>query len=367
MNTALLYSSVDQRLEPAELARLLGRGVETVRIDPVDGLRGSTAADFLAVSLDQEATPSLMMKHVHPTTDWVALFTDDRQRRAVKLWSEGVLDRMPAAVDPSVVACAEWTDGYGILMPHLGSEMLESHVPQPAWMDGAILAAMAAMHAAFWEDSRLADPALGLCSIDSQVRNISPRRTRQVFGAEPGWTRWVIEGWEEALPEIIDPGLARDLQSLIDDPRPIAEALAPYPKTLVHGDVRPANVGLSRVGGLTGCHFVDWGRAAFAAPTADLGFYLGFTAIEWQTNVDERIATYEARLRTHLDGQWPDDAWERQREIGLLAGLLQSSLGCRAYWGVRWATAEGYLDHVETERVAVRTWANRLRDTLDLL
>jgi hypothetical protein len=367
MTTAVLYSSVDQMLEPAELSRLLGRDVSTVETEPVAGLQGSTDADFLAVSVDGEATPGLLVKHVHPTTDWVALFTDDRRRRAVRLWSEGVLARMPSAVEPAVVACAEWADGYGILMPHLGSYVLESHVPQPAWMDGAILDAMAAMHAVFWEDPRLADPTLGLCSIDSQVKNISPRRTRQVFGEEPGGTRWVIEGWEEALPAIIDPGLARDLQSLIDDPRPIAEALAPYPKTLVHGDIRSANVGLSEDGGSTQCHFLDWGRSAFAAPSADLGFYLGFTAIEWQASVDERIATYESRLRAHLGARWPVDAWERQREVGLLAGLLQSSLGCRAYWGVRWATAEGHLDYVETERAAIQAWADRLRFTLGLL
>lgn len=367
MNTALLYSGVDQMLEPAELSRLLGRDVSTVETETVEGLPTTTDADFLAVSIDGETEPSLMVKCAHPTIDWVALFTEDTSHRAVRLWSEGVFDRMPSAVEPSVIACGEWEDGYGILMPHLGSKMLEGFAPQPAWIDQAILDAMAAMHAAFWEDSRLEDPALGLCSIDSQVKNISPRRAREVYGDELGWANFIVEGWEEALPELIDPGLARELLTLVDDPQPIAEALASYPKTLVHGDIRSANVGLSDDGGSTQCHFLDWGRSAFAAPTADLGFYLGFTAIEWQASVDERIATYESRLRAHLGARWPVDAWERQREVGLLAGLLQSSLGCRAYWGVRWATTEGHLGYVETERAAIQAWADRLRFTLGLL
>lgn len=364
MTTALHYSSVEELLEPAGLSRLLGRAIDTVMTEPLDELHGSTDADFLAVHLDDGAGPGLVLKHVHPRTDWVALFTDDKQRRAVRLWDEGVFARMPSAVQPSVVACAEWADGYGILMPHLGAHMLESYVPQPAWIDGAILDAMASMHATFWEDGRLADPALGLCSVEAQVKNFSPQRTRQFPDTEHVW---VIEGWEEALPEIIDPGLARDLQALIDDPGPIAEALAPYPRTLVHGDIRPANVGITGVGDLVQCHFIDWGRSAYAAPTADLGFYLGFTAIEWQATVDERIVTYESRLRAHLDRQVPADMWERQLEIGLLAGLLQSSFGCRAYWGVRRATAEGNLEYVEIERLAIRTWASRLGNTLDLL
>mgnify|MGYP001820592098 FL=1 len=367
MTTALLYSGMDQMLEAAELSRLLGRDVDSVKSEAVEGLRGSTDADFVAVSVDQESDPSLMVKHVHPETDWVALFTDDIERRAVRLWSEGVFARMPSAVEPSVIACGEWAGGYGILMPHLGSEMLESHVPQPAWMDEVILEAMAAMHASFWDDASLLDPALGLCTIETQVKNISPRRVRQVYGDEPAWARWIIEGWEEALPEIIDPVLARDLQALVDDPRPIEAALASYPKTLVHGDVRPANVGLSRNGGRKRCHFVDWGRAAYTAASVDLGWYLGFTAIEWPVDVEDRIASYEDKLRAHLGGRLPADRWEQQREIGLLAGLLQSSLGCRAYWGVRWANTEGSDQFVETDLAALRTWAGRLRNTLDLL
>lgn len=125
MSTALLYAGVDQMLEPAEMSQLLGRRVETVETNAVDGLPGTTGAEVLAISLDGEPEPTLMLKHVHAATDWVALFTRDEQRRALRLWSKGVFDRMPAAVEPAVIACGEWADGYGILMPNLGSEMLE--------------------------------------------------------------------------------------------------------------------------------------------------------------------------------------------------------------------------------------------------
>ena len=366
MSTAMLYSGVEQMLDPAELSQHLGRDVATVRSELAEDAGGSTDADLLAIYVDDEAEPSYMLKHVHPKTDWVALFTDDTQRRAARLWTEGVFRQMPAAVDPSVISCGEWADGYGILMPHLAAEMLESHVPLPAWMDAAITDAMAAMHASFWEDPRLGDPGLGLCTVESQVRNLSPAKAREVYGDEPAWAEWIVEGWEDALPQIIDSGLARELRALVDDPVPIARALEGQPRTLVHGDVRPANVGLRPEGSGAPCHFVDWGRSAYTNPAVDLGFYLGFTTIEWQTDVNARIAAYEARLRWHLGGSLPPD-WERQREVGLLAGVLQSNLGCRAYWGVRWSIQEGYLDHVEVDRAAIRTWASRLRETLDLL
>lgn len=367
MTTVLLYSGIDEMLEPAELSRLLGRHVDSVSTEVIEGLPATTDATFVAVSLDGEPEPSLMVKQAHPAIDWVALCTRDEKRRAVRLWSEGVFERLPSEVETAVIACGEWADGYGILMWHLGAEMLEFGAPLPAWMDEAFLDAMAALHASYWEDVRLADRALGLCTVEAQVRNVSPLRVREVYGDEPAWPRWIIESWEEALPEIIDPGLVRDLQSLIDDPLPIATALAPYPKTLVHGDLRLANVGLRGSADRAQCHFIDWGRAAFATPALDLGWYLGFSAIEWQADVDERIATYEGRLRAHLGDRWPVDSWERQREIGLLAGLLQSIFGCRAYWGVRQARAEGHLEHVETEVAALRSWASRLRNTLDLL
>ena len=76
------------------------------------------------------------------------------------------------------------------------------------------------------------------------------------------------EGWD-ALPTFIDPGMATALMTLADDPSPLVSALEPFPKTLVHGDFRPANAGTVDDRDGDRAVLIDWGRAT-AAP-ASLG------------------------------------------------------------------------------------------------
>lgn len=117
----LPYPSVEVMIEPAELWRLLGREVGNVALAPVDGAETSTDARFLAVSLDDEPTPSLFIKLVEPAKDWVALSADDRSRRAITMRAQEVFSRMPREVDPAVIACAFWENGCAILMPAISA------------------------------------------------------------------------------------------------------------------------------------------------------------------------------------------------------------------------------------------------------
>ena len=63
---------------------------------------------------------------------------------------------------------------------------------------------------------------------------------------------------------------------------------------------------------------IDWGRPVYTAPTVDLGYHLGWTAVERPIDVDEAIASYEARLRHRLGALMEGTWWETQRDIGIL-------------------------------------------------
>ena len=77
-------------------------------------------------------------------------------------------------------------------------------------------------------------------------------------------------------------------------------------------------------------------------------------------SVDDMIATYEPRLRDRVGDQMSGSWWDSQREIGILAGLLQA-LAPRA------TMARGDGDHAVAERTVFTWWERRMRMTLRLL
>ena len=213
--------SLEALTDPAELSRLLERPVTTVTAVPVDDAQTSTEARFLRLTLDDGSAPGLFVKIVDPAQDWVAYVTADDRRRAVALWSEGLFERMPSEADAAVLACAEWEDGYAVLMPDLGAQLpVSGAVLAPAGFD-ALLEAMAAMHAAFWGDASLDDPHLGLCAPEAFLSHTSPGRAARHRKQHDSWIFGVIEeGWD-ALPTFMDAGLVAELRALNDDPAPI--------------------------------------------------------------------------------------------------------------------------------------------------
>ena len=355
------YPSLEAMLDPGELAGLLGRPVVTVSVEQVQDAETSTEAEFQKVTLDGDDDPSLFIKRVDPSKDWVALGTNDLARRAVTMWSLGVFDRMPGEVDPGVIACASWDEGYAVLMPDVSARLAVPGAPMSIAQGDALLDAMAALHAAFWDDTRLADSALGLCAPVLFLSHTSPQRAAVLRRQIRTFVFDAIEAGWDALPAFIDPGLARELEVLNDDPTPIVAALATSPRTLVHSDIRPANLGLGeRHDGSPDVVLLDWGRPVFTAPTVDLGYYLGWTAVERPTDVDAAIAVYEARLRARLQTPLDADAWGASRDIGILGGVINTL--CFHALAARGDDAAAAI-----ERAALAWWAARLRSSIGLL
>ena len=352
--------SLEALTDPAELSRLLERPVTTVTAVPVDDAQTSTEARFQRLTLDDGSAPGLFVKIVDPAQDWVAYVTADDRRRAVALWSEGLFERMPSEADAAVLACAEWEDGYAVLMPDLGAQLpVSGAVLAPAGFD-ALLEAMAAMHAAFWGDASLDDPHLGLCAPEAFLSHTSPGRAARHRKQHDSWIFGVVEeGWD-ALPTFMDAGLVAELRALNDDPAPILRALEACPRTLVHSDIRPANFAIGQSNGAHSVAFIDWGRPLAGAASLDLGYLLGWTVFERPYPVDEVIANYEdalqRRLPTRLDAAW----WERVRDVGILGGLLNTI--CFHALGAR-----GEDEAAATEASTLGWWQPRMRRALSYL
>lgn len=303
MSRRYTYPSVDAMLEPSVLRGLLGRSVRSVDVAPMRTTGwSSTEAVFEAVLVDGETTPAAVIKRIRWSTDWHALATDDTHGRELAIWEAGVLDRLPAAMGHAVRAAARFEDGAALLMDDLGGHFLPDDIdvtPDHVW---GVLRAMAAMHARFWQDPPIADLGPATCRLERLMARISASRLRALRGVLPdnqlvatfpgGWAR---------LPNLVDPGVARQLQALADDPTPAVTALGGYPATLLHGDLRVANVAWDG----TRVRAVDW-QPTVAPPGFDLVYFVHSIRGVSPVHPDEAMATYRGLLAEQLG---PGQSW----------------------------------------------------------
>lgn len=265
-------------------------------------------------------------------SDWMMRGTSDRIGRAARIWEHGLLDRVPEQIDHATVAA--WSDGSGwqsILMRDAREDLL-ADTRTPTLAEHVILDAVSAMHAEFFEDPILADPRLGLCSLRDLYRVFAPDMalSQQQDDGSPA-VEILLGGWD-LLGELVDADVREALWSLATDPTPLVAALAKYPVTLVHDDLRPANMGVVR-GQTPRLLLLDWARAAAAPPAIDLAWHLAaeWDRLPWPRH--EVIEVYRGNLQHRLGDRFDSVWWEPQLRLALLGGAVQF-LGFQAWFAV---------------------------------
>ena len=234
MGARVTYPSVEAMLEPTELAGLLGRPVNSVALASMTTVgSSSTESDFRGVFVDGEATPAAVLKIVRWSRDWHAIATEDTRGREVAIWECGVLDRLSAAMGHAVRGAARFADGAALLMDHLTRHFLPDEVRVGPERARGVLRAMAAMHATFWEDPPIGDLGTAICPLERLLTRLSGTMLTSLGGVLPDieLVATFPEGWD-LLAGVVDPGVARDLRALADDPTPIMTALDGCPITL---------------------------------------------------------------------------------------------------------------------------------------
>lgn len=288
--------------------------------------------------------------------------TDDRYGRTTTLWQYGILDRLPQEIEHAVVACAVDGTGRAILM----RDVTETSLPggdQPISEEDneLILDAMAALHAAFWEDPALDNPALNLCTPEQTFSCASQEMARQVWMVCPNEVlEMVIEGWN-LLPTYVEADVAELLRSLARDPSPLCNALARFPQTLVHSDMHVPNLGVVH-GASSRLLLLDWMRAAVTVPAIDLAWYLISIPYELFLLKETLIDIYKQRLAQRIGNRFDESGWQPQLELGFLAGFLVTA-GFKA-WFIKYSKNEQHRIR-EQALLAwcsehVRTWAKWL-------
>jgi hypothetical protein len=352
------FASFDELLAPETLSELAGCAIACVRCLPFVGGHSASGSRFLAVETNDGQGPRFVVKVSSPACDWIVRGTADHCGREVLVWTTGLLDRLPPEITHPVIACARDEDGWAILMDDVGDQLL----PDPLGVSPideadhlCILDALAALHADFWERPEIVDPALGYCDPWHRFMVFSPA-TGEREAAHPNEViRWIREGWPTFL-ELIAPDAAELLSQLLADPTPLCAAMARYPQTVVHGDPRPANIGIG-LGPRPRVVLLDWHLIGPGLPALDLAWYLSTIGPRAHVSNDTTIAWYRARLAQRLGSRFEEQWWQPQLELSLLGDAL------RRGWGTGWRAAHHpNADFRQWLRHSAGWWSERARE-----
>jgi streptomycin 6-kinase len=296
-----------------------------------------------------------VLKRISWQRDVVMRATGDRAGRAVTIWQQGLLDRLPPQIVHGVVGCAQDGDGWAILLEDFRGLMLPAHEQRLSeQQDALVLDAMAALHQTFWEEPP-APETYSLCALRAMYESLFPdalRRERHVDA--PPIVAYALEG-SELLPDLVEPDVAQLLELLQADISPFIAALDRYPQTLVHGDWHHGNVGIHPGRG-PGVILLDWAFVGLGPPALDLAHYLFIGVMRLPSTKEATIERYRRLLAGRLSGRFDDAWWVPQLELSLLGEFL------RLGWNKAQVAVHGETAAVrERERRELAWWCEQAR------
>ena len=284
---------------------------------------------------------ALIAKRIVPGSDWLGRATRDPGREAL-LFADGVFARMPASVDPAVVAAEPDGDAWWVVMRDVSSELLDEATPLTRDQNRFVLGRAAEMWAEFWDDEvphlatladRLAFSVPALSERERDDVDILPKQF------EAAW---------EAFGEAVEPDVGDAIIGLLDDVTPLADALDARGTTLIHGDLRDENIAMPD-GRLV---LLDFGLATQGHPALELAWYMVHDVWRIEASHDEVVEDYRRAV-----GERDDPV---ALELGLISGLVQ-------YGWIFGHSAVVHTDPAEREwaRTELNWWVPRVRHALE--
>jgi hypothetical protein len=284
---------------------------------------------------------ALVVKHVRDGGDWIMRASHDHGR-AAELWSSGVLARVPDVIDHAVVGVERAEDGWVVIMRDVSAALVPDHARLSRGDSRRVLEAAAALHARFWDD-----PPLELCSMADRYRFLSPATARREADGADEVPRLIGRGWER-FAEVVPADVAEPVLAVLERPEPFAAALSAFGSTLLQGDLKLGNLGLTA----DQVVMLDWGtQTGWGPPAVEVAWYL---AINW-SRVDATREQVLDDFRAAEGDRHDEDALR----LALLGGLVQ--LG----WD-KALHASGHPDPAIRAREAadLAWWTARARDAL---
>jgi len=279
-----------------------------------------------------------VVKTEEPRTNWLMQATGD-DGRLVRLWASGTLARLPPEVDCAIETVEPTPTGWRVVMRDVSAALIPDGTLLTRDQSRRLLRAISALHEAL--DGVTVD---GLCPLLDRFTFLSPAVVRPVT-THP-LRDAILTGWER-FGDLVPDDIGRAVLTLLDRPEGLAAALAAYPASLLHGDLKVANLGFD------GARVVilDWGSVTGLGPRAtDHAWYLAINGAAVAATLDELLADIAVLLG-------PDD--RAALPLALLGALVQ--LGWEKALG---ATSDDPSIRAREED-GLRWWWARAADALD--
>lgn len=282
---------------------------------------------------------TLVVKYAEPLAGWLGVISDDTRIREAQIAASGLLNDLPRGIVTPTLAGAfrgpsNQPSGAALLMRDV-EPYLEPHpygTPPGTLPPSALALAqrLAQLHARYWNDPRLDDPALGLMSPERALLVTGPLGVAERLAAGDALPYLAIadESWRDFFTLAGETASAR-FRATMAEPGRIARAINRLPRTLVHGDVWGPNMGWlpARDGASRRLLLLDWALALAGPAPYDILWQCGI----WPTVSPTRLlAFYRARLARALRarGQRLDDAtWLALADAGYLRTVLTCGEG----------------------------------------
>jgi hypothetical protein len=305
-----LYDSVEEMLSSESISEILGRNVSQIQREIFKPSVGASDSLFEKIKVDDQP---FILKRMTVLSDWLTLGSHDYRCRSVQLRKHGVLDKLQPSIDHAIIAACLDGGGYAMLMKNVSRDLINFGRPLMISEVKTLLDAFATIHATFWNTDDLHDPALGLSDLKTLIEAFWPTEHNPYLwdttGREKDWN---------ILFDFVDPDVRDALLTLMNDPAPLYSALAVYPSTLIHGDLKPNNFAI--LPETKQVVVFDWQLAGYASPFIDLHWFL--TSFESATPFNS-IEYYRQQLILRLDKQLNLEHWQSMLEVGYLAGVLR--------------------------------------------
>ena len=243
---------------------------------------------FSGASLELAELPDgrrLVLKHLPPCGDWLTRATggSDHLRR---LSESGLLDRIRSVVDHTIIDVRTVDDHDIVVMRDASGDLVRPRVPVSRATSRALLSGLATIHEAFGGES-----GQGLCPLGARYAMFAPALhvSDGAPGAHPLADR-IVQGWD-LFAQHVDHDIAEAVLAVHSDPERLGRRLARCAPTLLHGDAKLENLGLSRRGLVA----IDWGDlTGFGPREVDVGWFALKGAARIGCDPEEIFADYEA-------------------------------------------------------------------------
>jgi hypothetical protein len=205
---------------------------------------------------------AIVIKHADIRRDWIMQATGDEGRIA-RLWAEGVFEQLPDGIDHAMLEVHQTPSGAVIVMRDVSASLFSTGAHLRSG-HRRVLRAAAEVHHAFVDR-----PVASLCPLEACYAFLSPSVCAR-FADGHEVPRLAIEGWSR-FHDIVADDVVQAISAIHNDPARLAAELLALPSTLIHGDLKLANLGEGRGRVI----MLDWGTlTTWAPPAVDYAWYL---------------------------------------------------------------------------------------------